>query len=168
MKAQAALDEAEAQYAALQRQLNANRAGLLAQQLQPGPALPGVRIHRTPLPGPAAPGHVTEQALEEREQALTAQRRDTAASSRKAGDAAARAAELRAALTRDAGPSLPAAPGGTTGKTGGRNSPRKNCAPPWRNKRPGWPRGSRGCGPSTRNTSARATRPGRCPTGWTT
>ena len=57
VKAQAALDEAEAPVrGALQRQLNANRAGLLAQQLQPGQPCPGVRFHRTPLPGPAAPG----------------------------------------------------------------------------------------------------------------
>ena len=57
VKAQAALDEAEAQYAALQSgSSNANRAGLLAQQLQPGQPCPVCGLHRTPLPGPAAPG----------------------------------------------------------------------------------------------------------------
>lgn len=102
VKAQASLDEAEGQYAALQRQLNANRAGLLAQQLQPGQPCPVCGATEHPAPAQLPEDHVTEQALEEREKALTAQRRDTAATSRAAGDAAARANQLRAALTRDA------------------------------------------------------------------
>ena len=123
VKAQAALDEAEAQYAALQRQLNANRAGLLAQQLQPGQPCPVCGSTEHPCPAQLPQNHVTEQALEEREQALTAQRRDTAASSRKAGDAAARAAELRAALTRDAGAFFARRAGRYTGKPAEELSP---------------------------------------------
>ena len=123
VKAQAALDEAESQYAALQRQLNANRAGLLAQQLQPGQPCPVCGSTEHPCPAQLPQDHVTEQALEEREQALTAQRRDTAASSRKAGDAAARAAELRAALTRDAGAFFARRAGRYTGKPAEELSP---------------------------------------------
>lgn len=114
--AQGALDQAEADYAALQRQLNANRAGLLAQQLQPGQPCPVCGSTEHPCPAQLPQDHVTEQALEEREQALTAQRRDTAASSRTAGDAAARAAELQAALTRDAAAFFARRAGRYTGK----------------------------------------------------
>jgi len=114
--AQGALDQAEADYAALQRQLNANRAGLLAQQLQLGQPCPVCGSTEHPCPAQLPQDHVTEQALEEREQALTAQRRDTAASSRTAGDAAARAAELQAALTRDAAAFFARRAGRYTGK----------------------------------------------------
>lgn len=114
--AQGALDQAEADYAALQRQLNANRAGLLAQQLQPGQPCPVCGSTEHPCPAQLPQDHVTEQALAEREQALTAQRRDTAASSRTAGDAAARAAELQAALTRDAAAFFARRAGRYTGK----------------------------------------------------
>lgn len=116
LQAQTALDEAEAQYAALQRQLNANRAGLLAQQLQPGQPCPVCGSTEHPCPAQLPQDHVTEQALEEREQALTAQRRDTAAQSRTAGDAAARSAELRATLTRDAAAFFARRAGRYTGK----------------------------------------------------
>lgn len=101
--AQAALDEAESRYAALQRQLNANRAGLLARDLQDGQPCPVCGALEHPHPASLPENHVTEQELEEREQALTVQRRDTAASSRTAGDAVVHARELRAALVRDAG-----------------------------------------------------------------
>ena len=153
VKAQAALDEAEARYATLQRQLNANRAGLLAQQLQPGQPCPVCGSTEHPCPAQLPQDHVTEQELEEREQALTAQRRDTAACSRTAGDAAARAAELRGTLSRDA-----AAPGATPANRR-RNLPPKNCAPPWKNRRPAWPKGCRACGNSMPGSNARATRP---------
>ena len=52
--AQTALDTAEAEYAALQRQLNANRAGCCLAAAARA-ALPGVRRHRPPPPGRAAP-----------------------------------------------------------------------------------------------------------------
>lgn len=64
--------------------------------------MPGLRLHQAPEDRRAAQDHITEKQLEEREKALTAQRRSTAAASRTAGDAAAHAHELRAALQRDA------------------------------------------------------------------
>ena len=52
--AQAALDKAEEEYSTLQRQLNANRAGLLARELEKGQALPGLRLDPPPQDrGPA-------------------------------------------------------------------------------------------------------------------
>lgn len=123
MKAQTALDEAESQYTALQRQLNANRAGLLAQELQPGQPCPVCGSTEHPCPAQLPQDHVTEQALEEREKALTAQRRDTAACSRTAGDAAARAAELRSALARDAAAFFDRRGGRYTGKPAEELSP---------------------------------------------
>ena len=100
--AQAALDSAEEEYSTMQRQLNANRAGLLAKDLQKGKPCPvcGSTKHQKVAALPK--DHITEKQLEEREKALTAQRRSTAAASRTAGDAAAHAHELRAALQRDA------------------------------------------------------------------
>ena len=123
VKSQAALDEAEARYTALQRQLNANRAGLLAQQLQPGQPCPVCGSTEHPCPAQLPGDHVTEQELEEREKELTAQRRDTAACSRTAGDAAARAAELRATLTRDAASFFARRAGRYTGKPAEELSP---------------------------------------------
>ena len=121
--AQAALDEAEQQYAALQRQLNADRAGLLAQQLQDGQPCPVCGALEHPHPASLPENHVTEQELEEREQALTAQRRDTAASSRTAGDAAVRARELRTVLVRDAGQFFARRAGRYTGAPAGELEP---------------------------------------------
>lgn len=114
--AQAELDAAEAEYTALQRQLNANRAGLLAQQLQPGQPCPVCGSTEHPAPARLPGDHVTEQELEQRETALTARRRATADSSRAAGDAAARASQLRAALQRDADAFFARRAGRYTGK----------------------------------------------------
>ena len=100
--AQAALDSAEEEYSTLQRQLNANRAGLLAKDLQKGKPCPVCGSTKHPKIAALPKDHITEKQLEEREKALTAQRRSTAAASRTAGDAAAHAHELRAALQRDA------------------------------------------------------------------
>ena len=100
--AQAALDSAEEEYSTMQRQLNANRAGLLAKDLQKGKPCPVCGSTKHPKIAALPRDHITEKQLEEREKALTAQRRSTAAASRTAGDAAAHAHELRAALQRDA------------------------------------------------------------------
>ena len=100
--AQAALDSAEEEYSTMQRQVNANRAGLLAKDLQKGKPCPVCGSTKHPKIAALPKDHITEKQLEEREKALTAQRRSTAAASRTAGDAAAHAHELRAALQRDA------------------------------------------------------------------
>ena len=100
--AQAALDKAEEEYSTLQRQLNANRAGLLARDLEKGKPCPVCGSTRHPKIAALPKDHITEKQLEEREKELTAQRRTTAAASRTAGDAAAHAHELRAALQRNA------------------------------------------------------------------
>lgn len=100
--AQAALDKAEEEYSTLQRQLNANRAGLLARELEKGKPCPVCGSTRHPKIAALPKDHITEKQLEEREKELTAQRRTTAAASRTAGDAAAHAHELRAALQRNA------------------------------------------------------------------
>ena len=99
-EAQAALDELEASHIAMQRQLNANRAGLLAQELVDGQPCPVCGAVHHPHPAALPQDHVTEKALEDHEKTLTAQRRKTADASRAAGDAAAHAAELRATLLR--------------------------------------------------------------------
>ena len=111
-EAQAALDELETAHIAMQRQLNANRAGLLAQELVDGQPCPVCGAVHHPHPAALPQDHVTEKALEDHEKTLTAQRRKTADASRAAGDAAAHAAELRATLLREADAFLPAgAPG---------------------------------------------------------
>ena len=101
-EAQAALDELETAHIAMQRQLNANRAGLLAQELVDGQPCPVCGAVHHPHPAALPQDHVTEKALEDHEKTLTAQRRKTADASRAAGDAAAHAAELRATLLREA------------------------------------------------------------------
>lgn len=53
--AQAALDSAEEEYSTMQRQLNANRAGLLARTCK-GQAVPGLRLHQAPEDRRAAQG----------------------------------------------------------------------------------------------------------------
>ena len=101
-EAQAALDELETAHIAMQRQLNANRAGLLAQDLVDGQPCPVCGAVHHPQPAALPQDHVTEKALEDHEKTLTAQRRKTTDASRAAGDAAAHAAELRATLLREA------------------------------------------------------------------
>ena len=99
--AQAALDAAEEEYSTMQRQVNVNRAGLLAKDLKNGKPCPVCGSTRHPKIAALPKDHITEKQLEEREKELTAQRRSTAAASRTAGDAAAHANELQTALQRD-------------------------------------------------------------------
>ena len=65
--AQAALDKAEEEYSTLQRQLNANRAGLLARELEKGKPCPVCGSTRHPKIAALPKDHITEKQLEERE-----------------------------------------------------------------------------------------------------
>ena len=100
--AQEKLDEAENEYISMQRQLNANRAGLLAQELHAGSPCPVCGSRQHPKIAELPKNHVTEKQLEQREKSLTAQRRATADASRAAGEAVTRVEELRTNIVREA------------------------------------------------------------------
>ena len=100
--AQEKLDEAENEYISMQRQLNANRAGLLAQELHAGSPCPVCGSRQHPKIAELPKNHVTEKQLEQREKSLTAQRRTTADASRAAGEAVTRVEELRTNIVRAA------------------------------------------------------------------
>jgi len=98
---QARLDEAEEEFSVMQRHMNANRAGLLAQGLARGKPCPvcGAKTH--PAPAKLPEGHLTEKALEECETALKAQRARAVQASGAAREALTRQNQLRAALTQN-------------------------------------------------------------------
>ena len=60
--AQAALDKAEEEYSTLQRQLNANRAGLLARDLEKGKPCPVCGSTRHPKIAALPKDHITESS----------------------------------------------------------------------------------------------------------
>ena len=101
-EAQEKLDAAETEYTAMQRQLNANRAGLLAQELHAGSPCPVCGSRQHPQIAELPKNHVTEKELEQREKLLMNQRRTTADASRAAGEAVTRAEELRSLIVRQA------------------------------------------------------------------
>ena len=100
--AQEKLDEAENEYILMQRQLNANRAGLLAQELHAGSPCPVCGSRQHPKIAELPKNHVTEKQLEQREKSLAEQRRTTADASRAAGEAVTRVEELRTNIVREA------------------------------------------------------------------
>lgn len=100
--AQEKLDEAENEYISMQRQLNANRAGLLAQELHAGSPCPVCGSRQHPKIAELPKNHVTEKQLEQREKSLIEQRRTTADASRAAGEAVTRVEELRTNIVREA------------------------------------------------------------------
>ena len=100
--AQEKLDEAENEYISMQRQLNANRAGLLAQELHAGSPCPVCGSRQHPKIAELPKNHVTEKQLEQREKSLAEQRRTTADASRAAGEAVTRVEELRTNIVREA------------------------------------------------------------------
>ena len=100
--AQEKLDEAENEYISMQRQLNANRAGLLAQELHAGSPCPVCGSRQHPRIAELPKNHVTEKQLEQREKSLIEQRRTTADASRAAGEAVTRVEELRTNIVREA------------------------------------------------------------------
>ena len=96
------LDNAENEYIAMQRQLNANRAGILARSLQAGSPCPVCGSKTHPKLAELPKDHITEKQLEQREKQLARQRRETADASRAAGEAATHAAELKQRLIKEA------------------------------------------------------------------
>lgn len=100
--AQAEADEADAEFSSMQRQLNANRAGLLARDLQEGQPCPVCGATHHPAPAALPEGHVTEAKLNACEKTMKARRRAADQASRAAGDQLARARQLREALLREA------------------------------------------------------------------
>ena len=102
MAAQAALDSAEEEYSTMQRQLNANRAGLLAKDLQRGKPCLVCGSTKHPKIAALPKDHITEKQLEERGEGADGPAPQHCRGQPHRRDAAAHAHELRAALQRDA------------------------------------------------------------------
>lgn len=99
--AQAALDKAEERFSTMQRELNANRAGLLAQDLQNGKPCPVCGSTRHPRIAVLPKDHVTEAQLDACEKSLRTARRAADTASRAAGEQVARANSLKESLLQD-------------------------------------------------------------------
>ena len=100
--AQARLDDAETSTAALRRQLNANRAGLLARELKDGQPCPVCGSRKHPRRAVLPEGHVTEAEVDAAEERLKTLRQSAESTSRTAGEHLAAAEQRQTALVQQA------------------------------------------------------------------